>query len=122
LSSKPPAEEPESAIEPLAEPSLDPSLLTPLDELAEALLDPLLADDDAPTAPELKSPALPGYCANDIDGAKTMPPNPANATMAPRTQITGRLLKQTITNLCYFNHTSHASHISNHNTAAGLSQ
>ena len=94
-------------------------MLTPLDELAEALLDPLLADDDAPTAPELKSPALPGYCANDIDGTKTMPPNPANATMARRTHIIGQLLIQSTTNLFYFNH---ISHISNYNTAADLSQ
>ena len=116
---------------PLAEPSPEPPPLTPSDlvadvlaevladvlaeVLADVLADPLLADDAAPNVPSFELPALPGYCANKIDGAMAMPPNPAKATIIPRTHITGRLLQQTITNLYYI------SHISCHNTAPGQS-
>ena len=80
----------------MAEPSLGTSLLLLADEEVDELLEPLLADDDAPDAPVFNSPALPGYCARDIDGIKIMPLNPANANMAPHTHTIGRLSQQTI--------------------------
>ena len=62
----------------LAKPELEPAsvalaelLADPLAELvADPLLDPLLALDDPLKVPTLRSPALPGYCAEDSDGTK----------------------------------------------------
>ena len=68
------------------------------DPLAELVADPLLAEDDPLKVPTLRSPALPGYCADDSDGQITTPPNPATASIRPRIQNIDRALEQTIKN------------------------
>jgi len=81
----------------LASVALAELLVDPLAELvADPLLDPLLAEDDPLKVP--RSPALPGYCADDSDGQITAPPNPATASIRPRIQNIGRALEQIIKN------------------------
>ena len=83
----------------LASVALAELLVDPLAELvADPLLDPLLAEDDPLKVPTSRSPALPGYCADDSDGQITTPPNPATASIRPRIQNIGRALEQIIKN------------------------